>query len=118
MMAELARWYGEGKIKPVIDRTMPMAELKAAYAHMGSRAVKGKLVMVNWACSHCSCEMRCESKRSCARRETRLGLPPARLRNAAHGLLAATRRERVKTAPLVVTLLAQAASLGVVARLD
>jgi NADPH2:quinone reductase len=47
MMQELARWYGEGKIKPVIDRTMPMAELKAAYAHMGSRAVKGKLVMVN-----------------------------------------------------------------------
>jgi len=24
-----------------------MAELKAAYAHMGSRQVKGKLVMVN-----------------------------------------------------------------------
>jgi NADPH2:quinone reductase len=47
MMQELARWYGEGKIKPVIDRTMPMAELKAAYAHMGSRGVKGKLVMVN-----------------------------------------------------------------------
>ncbi|MHC1949925.1 NADPH:quinone oxidoreductase family protein [Bradyrhizobium sp. UFLA06-06] len=47
MMAELGRWYVEGKIKPVIDRTMPMAELKAAYAHMGSRGVKGKLVMVN-----------------------------------------------------------------------
>lgn len=47
MMAELAGWYAQGKIKPVIDRTMPMAELKAAYAHMGSRAVKGKLVMVN-----------------------------------------------------------------------
>jgi len=47
MMQELARWCGEGKVKPVIDRTMPMAELKAAYAHMGSRAVKGKLVMVN-----------------------------------------------------------------------
>ena len=47
MMAELAQWYGQGKIKPVIDRTMPMAELKAAYAHMGSRGVKGKLVMVN-----------------------------------------------------------------------
>jgi NADPH:quinone reductase len=47
MMKELARWYGEGKIKPVIDRTMPMAELKQAYAHMGSRGVKGKLVMVN-----------------------------------------------------------------------
>jgi NADPH2:quinone reductase len=47
MMQELARWYGEGKVRPVIDRTLPMAELKAAYAHMGSRGVKGKLVMVN-----------------------------------------------------------------------
>ena len=47
MMAELAQWYGQGKIKPVIDRTMPMHELKAAYAHMGSRGVMGKLVMVN-----------------------------------------------------------------------
>jgi NADPH2:quinone reductase len=47
MMVELAQWYGQGKIKPVIDSTMPMAELKAAFAHMGSRGVKGKLVMVN-----------------------------------------------------------------------
>ena len=47
MMMELAQWYGQGKIKPVIDRTMPMSDLKAAYAHMGSRGVMGKLVMVN-----------------------------------------------------------------------
>ena len=47
MMAELASWYAQGKVKPVIDRTMPMSELKAAYAHMGSRGVMGKLVMVN-----------------------------------------------------------------------
>ena len=47
MMDELAQWYAQGKVKPVIDSTMPMAELKAAYAHMGSRGVKGKLVMVN-----------------------------------------------------------------------
>jgi NADPH2:quinone reductase len=47
MMKELAQWYAQGKVKPVIDRTMPMAQLKAAYAHMGSRGVKGKLVMVN-----------------------------------------------------------------------
>jgi len=47
MMAELAKWYALGKVKPVIDRTMPMSELKAAYAHMGSRGVMGKLVMVN-----------------------------------------------------------------------
>lgn len=47
MMAELAIWYAKGTIKPVIDSTMPMSELKEAYAHMSSRAVKGKLVMVN-----------------------------------------------------------------------
>ena len=47
MMAELAQWYEQGKVKPVIDATMPMSDLKAAYAHMGSRGVKGKLVMVN-----------------------------------------------------------------------
>lgn len=47
MLAELARWYADGKIKPVIDRVMPMAELPAAFAHMGSRTVRGKLVMVN-----------------------------------------------------------------------
>jgi len=47
MMRELATWYAQGKVKPVIDRTMPMTELKAAYAHMGSRGVMGKLVMVN-----------------------------------------------------------------------
>ena len=47
MMGELAQWYASGKIKPVIDRTMPMGDLKAAYQRMGSRQVKGKLVMVN-----------------------------------------------------------------------
>lgn len=47
MMDALAQWYAQGKIKPVIDRTMPMAELPAAYAHMGSRNVMGKLVLVN-----------------------------------------------------------------------
>ena len=46
-LAELANWYAQGKIKPVIDQTMPMTDLKAAYAYMGSRSVKGKLVMVN-----------------------------------------------------------------------
>ena len=47
MMQELVQWYGQGKIKPVLDRTMPMSELFAAYAHMASRGVMGKLVMVN-----------------------------------------------------------------------
>ncbi|MBK7001317.1 MAG: NADPH:quinone oxidoreductase family protein [Rhodoferax sp.] len=47
MMVELAQWYGQGKIKPVIDRTLPMAELKAAFARMQSREVMGKLVLTN-----------------------------------------------------------------------
>ena len=47
MTMELAPWYAQGRIKPVIDRAMPMSELKAAFAHMGSRGVMGKLVMVN-----------------------------------------------------------------------
>jgi len=47
MMMALAQWYAQGKIKPVIDRTLPMAELKTAYARMGSRSVMGKLVLVN-----------------------------------------------------------------------
>ena len=46
-LAELARWYGEGRIKPVIDQRLPMRELPAAYARMGSRKVRGKLVMTN-----------------------------------------------------------------------
>ena len=49
MMDTLAQWYAQGKIKPVIDRTMPMAALPQAYALMGSRSVTGKLVMVNEA---------------------------------------------------------------------
>jgi NADPH2:quinone reductase len=47
MLAELAHWYLQGKIKPVIDRVLPMQELMAAYAHMGSRGVKGKIVLTN-----------------------------------------------------------------------
>jgi len=47
MMQELAQWWAQGRIKPVIDRTMPMNELFAAYERMGSRQVQGKLVLVN-----------------------------------------------------------------------
>ena len=46
-LAELAGWYAAGRINPVIDRRMPMRELPAAYALMGSRKVRGKLVMTN-----------------------------------------------------------------------
>lgn len=46
-MAELAKWYAEGKIKPAIDRRLPMRELPAAYEHMATRKVQGKVVLVN-----------------------------------------------------------------------
>jgi NADPH2:quinone reductase len=47
MMQQLAHWYALGKIKPVIDQTLPMSALKQAFAIMGSRSVKGKLVLIN-----------------------------------------------------------------------
>ena len=46
-LGELAQWYAQGKVKPVIDSRLPMRELPAAYARMGSRQVRGKLVMTN-----------------------------------------------------------------------
>ncbi|SHM84505.1 NADPH:quinone oxidoreductase family protein [Rhizobacter sp. OV335] len=45
-LAELAGWYAQGKIKPAIDRTLPMSGLSDAFARMGSRQVQGKIVMV------------------------------------------------------------------------
>ena len=46
-MAQLAQWYAQGLVKPAIDVRLPMSELPAAYARMGSRQVRGKLVLVN-----------------------------------------------------------------------
>jgi NADPH2:quinone reductase len=46
-LAELAAWYQQGKIKPVIDQVMPMSALKDAFVRMGSRQVRGKLVLSN-----------------------------------------------------------------------
>ncbi len=46
-LAELAGWYAQGRIKPVIDRRLPMEQLPEAFARMGSRQVRGKVVMVN-----------------------------------------------------------------------
>ena len=46
-MAQLLQWYREGRVKPVIDRRLPMRELPAAYARMASRQVQGKVVLVN-----------------------------------------------------------------------
>ena len=46
-LVQLSQWYAQGLIKPVIDKRLPMGELKAAYTRMGSRQVRGKLLLVN-----------------------------------------------------------------------
>jgi len=46
-MRELAQWYAQGRIKPVIDQVLPMARLHEAFARMASREALGKIVMVN-----------------------------------------------------------------------
>ncbi len=46
-LRELAQWYAEGRIKPVIDARLPMQALPEAYARMGTRRVRGKLLLVN-----------------------------------------------------------------------
>ena len=46
-MTELFAWYAQGKVKPAIDSRLPMSALPAAYARMGSRQVRGKLLLVN-----------------------------------------------------------------------
>lgn len=42
---ELARWYAEGKIKPVIDRVLPLSRLADAYGLMTSRRALGKVIV-------------------------------------------------------------------------
>jgi NADPH:quinone reductase len=46
-LQQLAAWYADGKVKPVIDMLLPMSELHTAYARMAKREVLGKLVLVN-----------------------------------------------------------------------
>jgi|TARA_R110000851_G_scaffold65136_3_gene147961 NADPH2:quinone reductase len=44
--AQLARWYGEGKFKPVISGQYPLAEAPRALHDMLARKVTGKIVLV------------------------------------------------------------------------
>ncbi len=46
-LMQLAQWYEQGKIKPVLDRQLPMSAIREAYERMGTRQVQGKLVLVN-----------------------------------------------------------------------
>jgi len=44
-MQQLAQWYAEGKVRPVLDQKMSLKDLHAAYARMNARQVVGKLVL-------------------------------------------------------------------------
>lgn len=46
-LMQLAQWYAQGKVKPVIDQRLPMTALLQAYERMGTRQVRGKLVLTN-----------------------------------------------------------------------
>ena len=44
-VAQLARWYDEGRLKPHVDETMPLTSAREALKRMAERKVKGKLVL-------------------------------------------------------------------------
>ncbi len=46
-MAQLARWHAEGKLKPHVSQTLPLAKAAEALKLMATRQVKGKLVLTS-----------------------------------------------------------------------
>ena len=46
-LQQLGQWYAEGKVRPVLDQTLRLSDLPAAYARMSSRQVVGKLVLTH-----------------------------------------------------------------------
>jgi NADPH2:quinone reductase len=47
MLGQLAQWYGQGKIRPVLDSVLPLTQLPQAFERMASRQVVGKVVLSN-----------------------------------------------------------------------
>ncbi len=47
MLGQLAHWYGQGRIKPVLDLVLPMKDLPQAFERMASRQVVGKVILSN-----------------------------------------------------------------------
>jgi NADPH2:quinone reductase len=44
-MQELLRWYGEGRLKPHISKTFPLAQGAEAIRHVMDRKAMGKVVL-------------------------------------------------------------------------
>jgi NADPH2:quinone reductase len=45
-LAQLARWYGEGKLRPHVSQTLPLAQAPQAIRLLAGRQAKGKVVLV------------------------------------------------------------------------
>lgn len=45
-LLEVLRFVGEGRLRPVVDRTLPLADARAAQALLANRAQFGKIVLV------------------------------------------------------------------------
>ena len=45
-IAQLSRWYSEGKLRPHVSATFPLERAADALAMMAAREVKGKIVLV------------------------------------------------------------------------
>ncbi|TNE41294.1 MAG: NADPH:quinone oxidoreductase family protein [Alphaproteobacteria bacterium] len=43
---QLARWYADGLIKPLVSKVFPLSETRAAIEHVQARKAKGKVVVV------------------------------------------------------------------------
>lgn len=44
-MLRVARLMGQGRLKPIIDRTLPLAEARAAHAHLAEKRQFGKVIL-------------------------------------------------------------------------
>ncbi len=44
-LAELARWIDDGKLKPILHRTYPLAEIREAFAELERGRARGKIVV-------------------------------------------------------------------------
>jgi NADPH:quinone reductase-like Zn-dependent oxidoreductase len=45
MLTQLAQWISDGVLKPVIDRTFPIDQIKEAYDYLNGGRAKGKIVI-------------------------------------------------------------------------
>jgi NADPH:quinone reductase-like Zn-dependent oxidoreductase len=45
MLAEIAGWVNDGKLRPILHRTYPLAEVKEAFAELERGRARGKIVV-------------------------------------------------------------------------